>query len=179
MKKMLALCLLITLIWAVPRDRDFIDNGGSANQPHRVLSVNRQAQLVDSSGNAYSAWTNIQNCLAYNPSLGGLEFINRHYSPTGHLNLHQADAGMTFWVHDMEIYQAEYGNARYPTSVASTDAHTGFPILDPGTGTWGHMGAQWCEGGWYSSFWAAPVDLSGDIGSPRSIGIELPTGDIV
>jgi len=179
MKKVLTLCLFMSLVWAMPRGRDYIDDGSSANQPYRALSINRQAVLVDSSGNAYSSWTNIQNCLAFNPTLGGLEFVCRNFNPTGHLNAHQADAGMTFWVHDMEIYQAEYGNARYPTSVASTDAHTGFPILDPGTGTWGHMGAQWCEGGWYSSFWASPVDLSGDIGSPRSVGVELPTGDIV
>jgi len=163
------------------RGRDYLDNGQTCNLPHRVLpKTTRQAILVDSSGNAYTAWTNTQCCLALEPNIGGLQFVCRHYSPTGHLNVHQSNAYMAFWVHDMQVYQAEYGNARYPTSVASSSGpHIGFPILDPHTGYWGHMGAQWCDVGWYSSFWASPVDLSGDIGAPRSVGVELPTGDLV
>jgi hypothetical protein len=161
------------------RDEKHVNYKGASITERRCLPLRQGNAVLVDSGCGHSAWTNIQNCLAFNPTVGGLQFVNRHYSPTGHLNVHQADAGMTFWVHDMEIYQAEFGNARYPTSVASTDAHIGYPILDPGTGTWGHMGAQYCEGGWYSSFWASAVDLSGDIGSPRSVGVELPTGDLV
>ena len=180
MKKVLILCLLMSLVWAVPRGRDYIDDGSSANLPHRSLSSRQGTQLVDSSANAYSAWTNIQSCLAFEPTIGALQFVCRHYTTSGHLDVHQADAAFSFWVHDMEVYLAEHGNARYPTSVASDNGpHIGFPILDPITGTWGHMGAQHCAGGWYSSFWSSPVDLSGDIGSPRSIGVKLPTGDLV
>jgi hypothetical protein len=162
------------------RSKNHIDTGRISTVNHRCLPQRQGNAVLVDSGTPYSGWTNIHHCLAFEPGLGALQFVNRNLSPTGHINVHQADAGITFWVHDMEVYHAQFGVARYPTSVASNNGpHIGFPVLDPGTGTWGHMGAQWCEGGWYSSFWASPVDMSGNIGSPRSIGVQLPTGDLV
>jgi hypothetical protein len=182
MKKVFALCLMIGLMWAFPRtDVNIIDDGVTdLNVPHHVLLSRQGAELVDSSGNVYTSWTNRMECLSYSPTAGGLEFINRGYSPTGVLNAHQTDASFSFWVHDYAAYNEDYGAARYPSSLASDGGpHLGYPILDQTSGTWGHMGGSYESGGWWSSFWDAPVDLTGDIGSPRSVPKELPNGDIV
>lgn len=183
MKKMLALCLLIGLAWAFTRTNvDIIDDGiTDYSKPHHVLVSRQGAELVDSSANVYTSWTNYQECINFSPSLSGLEFVCRGYTNSGVLNVHQSDAGMTFWVHDYAVYNLELGGgggARYPSSLASAGPHIGYPVLVAGA-SWGHMAGSYCSGGWWSSFWNAPVDLSGNIGVARSVPKELPNGDIV
>lgn len=184
MKKLVALCLLIGLIWAMPKDAKFIDDGSSSNLPHRPLPSFLQGfVLVDSSGNSYSAWTKMQECLAFNPVVGGLEFVNRGYSPTGILNVHQSDASFSFWVHDYVVYDQQIppanGGARYPNAVAATNPYISTPTLDAGP-AFGYMVAQYDEGGWWSGFWADPVDIGpGNIGCHKNIGKELPDGNIL
>jgi hypothetical protein len=165
------------------RSEAYIDNGIICDFPHRPL-LSRQgiAVRVDSSGNAYSAWTKMQECLAYNPVVGGLEFVCRGYSPTGVLNVHQAGVG-SFWVHDYTVYNMQIppanGAARYPNAVAATNPYISMPTLDAGP-AFGYMAAQYCEGGWWSSFWADPVDIGpGNIEAHKNIGKELPDGNIL
>jgi hypothetical protein len=185
MKKVLTLCLMMGLIWALPRDKAFIDNGESLDGPHRQLPLYRQGAqvLIDSSGNGYSAWTKAQECLAYNPTLTALQFVNRGYSPTGILYTHQTDNTFSFWVNDL-VYNAGLGNARYPTSVASDDGssngpHISMPVLlDPPS--WGYQVAQYESGGWWASFWDTEVDLGpGDLDVHKNIGKQLPNGNIL
>jgi hypothetical protein len=184
MKKMLALCLLVGLAWAFTRtDNDIIDDGiTDLSVPHHVLPTSRQGTyLVDSSGNVFTSWTQRMECLSYNPTLDGLEFICRGYSPTGVLNISQSDGAFSFWVTDLAAYNQEIGpggGARYPSSIASAGPNAGYPVLVPGA-SWGYMVGTYYSGGWWSSFYDAPVDLSGNVGAPRCVPKELPNGDIV
>ncbi|KPK62906.1 hypothetical protein AMJ83_09055 [candidate division WOR_3 bacterium SM23_42] len=175
-----ALIASLTSVTSHSHKREYMDDQTNCIATHRVLPQRQGNAVLVDSGTPYSAWTNIQHCLAFDPITSGLQFVCRNYDPTGHINVHQTNAAFSLWVHDMQIYQAEYGNARYPASIASPDGpYICFPFLNPLTGTWGSVCAQYEEGGWYSSFWAYPVDLGGGIGSPKSIGAELPTGDLV
>ncbi|KPK62286.1 hypothetical protein AMJ83_11305 [candidate division WOR_3 bacterium SM23_42] len=142
--------------------------------PHHCLPQRQgNAVLVDSSGNGYSAWTNIHTCLAFNPTVGGLQFVNRHFSPTGHINVHQTDAAFSFWVHDIEVYQATYGNGRYPTSVATDyGAYVCFPI--PGLG---HVGVVYC-GPWWGGLPGIPVIID-SLPAGKCLAVGLPTENIL
>jgi hypothetical protein len=187
MRKILALCLLVGLIWALPRDKAFIDNGQSSNAPHRVIPAFDGAYvLVDSSGNAYSAWTQMQECLAFNSAVNGLEFLNRGFSPTGVLNVHQTDGQFSFWVDDYAVYSQENNAARYPTSIASDDGsyqygpHISFPTLDASGAAWGFLNGQAEDGFWYSSFWGSPVDIGpGNLATHKCNGKQLPDMNIL
>ncbi|UCG93248.1 MAG: T9SS type A sorting domain-containing protein, partial [candidate division WOR-3 bacterium] len=150
--------------------------------PHRSLPLRQgNAILVDSSGNPFSAWTQIQECFSFNPTLGYLQFVNRGYFSTGDLYVHQTDADFSFWVHDYVYDYSLYGSARYPASIASSNGpHIGFSIIDPGTGgPPTMMGGSYELGGWFSSCWDPAIDMSGCITALRSIGYQLPTGNIL
>lgn len=184
MKKMLTLCLLVGLIFALPRTKAFIDNGGSCGEPHRVLPNHRDWYVADSSGNGYSAWTQMQECLMYNAVNDAVQFVCRGYSPTGILYTHQAPADFSFDIPDL-AYDASLGNARYPSSIASDDGtpngpHIGPACLDASGAAWGFMVGQYCSGGWYSSFWDNPVDIGpGDLNTHKNPGHQLPDGNIL
>ncbi|UCG93417.1 MAG: T9SS type A sorting domain-containing protein [candidate division WOR-3 bacterium] len=162
--------------------KDYGDDRKISDRPHLALpSTQGILVLVDSSGaGPYTAWGNKHECLSFNPILGYLEFVNRGYSPTGDLYVHQTDIVFTFWTHDLAYEATLHGRACYPSSLASENGpHIGFPILDQVTGTWGHMGGQFDAGGWFSGFWDPAVNLSGNVGAWTSIPKELPSGDIV
>jgi hypothetical protein len=152
MKKLLILCLLIVCAWGIGRDQNYIDEGITSGAPHMPLP-DRQGNLVlvDSSANLYSGLFVGQDGIAF-----------------------------SFWVNDLAYDNTVLGqDARYPSSLASSGGpHIGYPILTAAPG-WGHMGASHETGGWFSSFWGAPVDMSGDIGSQGGTPKELPNGNIV
>lgn len=139
----------------------------------------QEAILIDSSGARTTMWTQIHESIAYSPIADGIQIVNRGFDPTGELYVHQIAGDLSFWIHD-GVYMQELGAARYPTAVAGTNAYISFPFLDPNTGAFGHMGAQYEAGGWFSSSWANPVDVGpGDIGVTVCIGKQLPDGNIL
>ena len=73
------------------RGKDYIDNGQISAACHRCLPQRQGNAVLVDSGTPYSGWTNIHHCLAFEPDLGALQFVNRNYSPTCHINVHQAD----------------------------------------------------------------------------------------
>jgi hypothetical protein len=159
-------------------DKAYIDEEQRCELPHRLLPLRQgNAILVDSSGNPFSAWMQMQECLAFNPTLGYLQFLNRGYSHTGDLYVHQTDANFSLWVHDFVYENSFHGNARYPTSVASSGPHISFPVLEPVSGTWGGNIAAYEAGGWFSGVW--DVAIWDDMIVHKSIGKQLPTGDII
>ncbi len=150
----------------------------------KVLYESRQGVvLIDSTGGNTTLWTQIHESIAYSPIADGIQIVNRGYSPTGVLNVHQADGDFSFWVHDYVVYNQQIppanGGARYPTSVAVTNPYISMPTLDAGS-TFGYMVAQYCEGGWFSSNWNPPVDIGpGNLDIHKVIGKELPDGNIL
>ncbi|OGC42283.1 hypothetical protein A2Y85_03005 [candidate division WOR-3 bacterium RBG_13_43_14] len=161
------------------RSKAFFDKDRLNTEPHQQITVSDGPTiLIDSSGNGYSAWTQTQECLSYNPTIGGLQFVCRGYSPTGILNVHQTNSTGSFWVHDYAVYDQEYGPARYPTSCATDGPHISMPVLDPAA--WGYMVAEYEEGGWWSQFWALPEDVGpGGHGIHKVIGKQLSNGNIL
>ena len=180
MKKLLTLCLLVTMVWGVQRTKSYIDDGSSAQGPHLPGAIfDGAAVLVDSSGNNYSAWTQAQTCLDYSPSNDGLEFVCRGFSPTGVLNAHQTDGAFSFWVDDPAAYNQDYGAARYPGSAATDGPHLSFPVLVGGA-EWGYLVGEYEEGGWWNSFWATPEDIGpGDINVHKVLARQMSDGNIL
>jgi hypothetical protein len=179
MRSVVIVCLLSNLIWALPRSKAYMDTGETASGPHLPHPFSRQTEvLVDSSASGYSMWTQMQECLAYNPGLGYLEFVNRGYSVSGVLYVHQSDNMFSFWIHEL-VYNAGLGNARYPTSVAADNPYISMPVLDPSV-SWGFQVAQYESGGWHSTFWDTEVDLGpGDVDVHKNIGKQLPNGNML
>lgn len=156
-----------------------IENEQMYGLPHRPLpqSIRGEIVLVDS-GTGYSMWTQIHECLAFNPIVSGLQFVNRGYNPTGVLDAHQTDATFSFWIHDYVVYNQELGPGRYPSSVAGTNPYISFPAF--AMMQWGTMGGVYESGGWWSSFWDSPVDLGpGNVDVHRVIGKVLPDGNVL
>ncbi len=137
---------------------------------------------IDSSFNQYSMFTQIQECLAYNPSIMRLEFVSRGYTQSGVLNVAQTDAFGSYWISDQGVYNQEFNPARFPTAVASGNIsgngpHISFPGL---LSYWGFMLAQYESGGWYSGLWDMPADIGqGDVNTSRVIGKQLPNNNIL
>ncbi|MEO0191119.1 MAG: hypothetical protein ABIL70_05790 [candidate division WOR-3 bacterium] len=129
-----------------------IDEGGSFLVSHTPVVKRTDYIPVDSSISGYTMWTQMQECLAYNPILGNLQFVCRHFS-TANINVNQTDSSFSLIVHNPMVYQGTLGSGRYPTSVASNTGgsvpsgpHISFPYLFPGP-QWGGMGAQFESGG--------------------------------
>jgi hypothetical protein len=166
------------------RSKAYMDTSETASGLHLPRPASRQNEvLVDSSGNGYSMWTQMHECLAYNPTMIALQFVNRGYSVSGVLYVHQSDNILSFWVDEL-VYNAGFGYARYPTSVASDDGstngpHISMPVLDPAP-DWGYQIAQYESGGWYSTFWDTEVDLGpGAVDIHKNIGKQLSNGNML
>ncbi len=179
MKKLLTLCLLVTLVWAAGRSKSFIDDGGSSSEPHLPAVVfDGAAVLVDSSVNGYTAWTQAHECLSYDATNDGLEFVCRGRFVGGTLNVHQTDGAFSFWTHEVAVYNQEYGGARYPSACATDGPHICAPFLIGGA--WGGMMGQYEEGGWWSEYWALPEDIGpGNLGTHKVIGKQLANGNML
>ncbi|MGB9722173.1 MAG: T9SS type A sorting domain-containing protein, partial [bacterium] len=168
-------------------DKAKIDMGTGYYNPSMpiVNVVNGRAHIipVDSSTGEYSMWTQMHECLAYNPVVGGLLFTCRNFITGGNLDVWQSDSAFSFYVTDISVYSGGLGPARYPTSIASGDGitygpHISFPYLIGGA--WGGMGAQYESGAWFSSYWDSAVDVGpGDLNTHKNIGKQLPNNDIL
>ena len=130
--------------------------------------------VIADSGSEYSMWGQSHECLAYNPVVGGLQFICRNYTISGALDVWQSDSIFSMFVLDQQI-----GTGRYPHSIASFPGpHISYSYLI--SGAWGGMGAQYESGGWYSSIWDSVVDLGGgNVNTYRCIGKQLPNTNII
>ncbi len=145
----------------------------------RQIACGRQQTIVDSCRNGNTLWGQMHECISYNRAADAMGIVNRNFNPTGILNYHSAPGHLSFWVHDYAVYNADFGNARYPTSIAGTTGpYLSFPwLVDPPA--WGGAGGQYCSGGWFTSFWDDPVDLGpGDQCAMRVIGKESPDGNL-
>ena len=186
MKKVLTILgIVCVFMWAgvAPAniDKAKMDDGTGYYGKPVPVSTTRDIIPADSSANEYTMWTQMQECLAYNPTEGYLEFVCRNFAVSGNLDVWQTDNTFSFTVTDENAYTQEIGPARYPTSVASLDGqgpHISFPSLAPGP-AWGYMTGIYELGGWFSSYWDAAVDLSGNIGTHKCNGKQLPNGNIL
>ncbi len=133
---------------------------------------------VDSSTGEYSMWTQIHECLAYNPTDEYLQFVCRTFGTGAYLDVWQADRIFSFFITDPYL---AWGSPRYPNSIASLNGqgpHISAPVLQQGT--WGLMMGQYESGGWFSSFWDSPVDVgTGDLDVHKCIGKQLPNGNLL
>jgi len=185
MKKVLIILgVMCIIMWAgvVPAniDKAKMDDGiGYYGKPVPVATT-RDIIPADSSANEYTMWTQMQECLAYEPVNDYLEFVCRNFAVSGNLDVWQTDNTFSFTVTDENVYSQQLGAARYPNSIASLDGqgpHISAPILV--TGAWGLMMGQYESGGWFSSYWDDPVDFSGNVGTHKCIGKQLPNGNIL
>ncbi len=179
MKYILCVALIVGLAFATTTlivERAIMDDGTPGNSSGFGFP---QGTMVDSCGNQYSMALQLHECCAYDPTNDMIGIVNRNFDPTGILNYHSAPGDLSFWVHDYAVYNADFGNGRYPTAIAGTQGpYLSFPWLTS-IPSWGGAGAQYCSGGWYSQFWDDPVDLMpGSYQIQTVIGKELPTGDI-
>ncbi|MEO0137300.1 MAG: T9SS type A sorting domain-containing protein [candidate division WOR-3 bacterium] len=153
-------------------DKKGIDEENVISDPHYPYIPLLNIVVVDS-GSEYSMWTQQHECLAYNPVIGGLQFVCRSYNISGKLDVWQSDSIFSIFVLDQQI-----GGGRYPHSIASHPGpHISFPYLI--AGAWGSMAAQYERGGWYSSQWDTVVDVGGgNVHTFKCIGKQLPDGNI-
>ncbi|MEO0136707.1 MAG: T9SS type A sorting domain-containing protein [candidate division WOR-3 bacterium] len=186
MKKILTILgLLSVVLWAtvVPAniDKAKLDDGTGHCDKHVPVLSRAEIIPADSSANEYCMWTQMQECLAYNPTDEYLEFVCRNFAIGNNLDVWQTDKNFTFTITDENVYSQQLGGgARYPTSVASVDGqgpHISAPVLQ--AGAWGLMMGQYESGGWFSSFWDDPVNLAGNVGTHKCIGKQLPNGNIL
>ncbi|MEO0184773.1 MAG: T9SS type A sorting domain-containing protein [candidate division WOR-3 bacterium] len=153
-------------------DKNKIDNENLVSGTHYSYTPLLNIVVVDS-GSEYSMWTQQHECLAYNPVIGGLQFVCRNYNVGGMLDAWQSDSIFSMFVLDQQI-----GTGRYPHSIASHPGpHISFSYLI--AGNWGGIGAQYERGGWYSSQWDTVVDVGGgNVNTFKCIGKQLPDGNI-
>jgi hypothetical protein len=185
MKKILTILGIMCIVaWAnvVPANIDeaIIDDGTGYCDKHVPVMTERHVVVVDSSVNQFTMWTQMQECLAYNPTDEYIQFVCRNFVVGGNLDVWQSDKDFSFALLDVNVYTMQFGGARYPTSIASLDGqgpHISAPCLV--AGAWGLMMGQYEIGGWFSSYWDSPVDLSGDVDAHKSIGKQLPNGNIL
>ncbi len=147
--------------------------------PHHQFTPMLNIVVADS-GSEYSMWTQQQECLAYNPTDEYLQFVCRNFVVGNNLDVWQNDKTFSSAWADENVYTAQMGGARYPHSIASVDGqgpHISAPVLI--SGAWGGMMGQYESGGWFSSLWDNPVDLSGNVGTHKNDGHQLPNGNIL
>jgi len=157
-------------------DKAKIDVESSLTHPAQIVSrLPQPATVIDSSGNGYTLWTQVQECIGYNPIVDAIQIVNRAFSDVGILNVHQVPGDLSYWVHDDSVYKKEFGGARYPNSIASGDTSGNGPHICFGGVTFG--GAVYEYGGWFSSLWDMPVEI-GSSGT-RVIGKQLSNGNIL
>ena len=150
----------------------------SSREPGIPVMPRQNIVIADSSVDEYCMWTQIQECLAYNPTIGGLEFVCDNFSIGSNFDAIQTDGSFSLFVTDFSVYNALLGPGAYPSAIAGTKPYLSFPYLI--LGQWGGMGAVYESGGWFSSSWDPPVDVgTGDVNVFRCIGKELPDGNII
>ena len=145
-----------------------------------LIYLFNQVWVIDSS-TVYTLWGQTQECIAYNTIVDGVQIVTRAYSSTGNLNVHQTDGAVSFWVHDYPVYTGQIGSTRYPHSIASDNSngpHICFPCIV--SGYWDGRGAQFECGGWWSSYWDSPVNISpNSVGVCKVLGKQLSNGNIL
>jgi len=143
--------------------------------------VTQPTTAIDSSANASTLSGQCHECISYNPIVDAIQIVNKAFSDVGILNVHQAPGDLSYWVHDDSVYNKEFGAARYPHSIASGDGTGNGPHISFSYYIyWQGMGCQYESGGWFSSFWDAPVDVgTGNLGTHKNIGKQLPNGNIL
>jgi hypothetical protein len=131
----------------------------------------RNSIAVDSSSNQMSMWTQMHECLGYNPSIGGLGFVCRDFSTSGVLNVTETDSLFYFFLHDFNVYCQDYGGARYPSFTAGSDPYLFSPT------TMNLVAGIYESGGWWTSSWDSPVDLGPTW--VMVIGKQMDNGNII
>ncbi len=153
-----------------------------SNLPH-TPTINSQDFFVIDSGTAWSAWTQIQECLGYNPQVGGIQFVCRSFASAMYLNVSQADNQFTLFLNDFGVYTGQFGPGHYPNSIASDlDTSGSGPHISYAYGylTQSGMAGQFESGGWWSSYWDNPVALGpGIVNTMRCIGKQLVNGNLI
>ena len=173
-------CIVYGITLPANIDKAKIDEDTSAGGIHIPVVPRQDIIIADSSAGEYTMWTQMQECLAYNPADEYLQFVCRNFALGNALDVWQTDKTFSFTVTDEFAYSAQLGGARYPNSIASLDGqgpHISAPCLV--SGAWGLMMGEYESGGWFSSFWDDPVDLSGNVGTHKCIGKQLPNGNIL
>lgn len=186
MKKILTILgLMCFLVWAgiVPAnvDKAIMDDNTGSCERHVPVMTRADIVAADSSVNQFTMWTQYQECLAYNPTDEYLQFVCRNFAIGNNLDVWQNDKNFGSAWTDENVYSQQLGGgARYPTSIASVDQqgpHISAPILQ--AGAWGLMMGQYESGGWFSSLWDNPVDQSGNVGTHKNNGKQLPNGNML
>ncbi len=169
------LILFSGIIQAVilPINETIVKNGNEVTT-HQSPYATMLNYVIADSGSEYSMFGQSQECLAYNPVVGGLQFVCRNYIVSGALDVWQSDSIFSMFILDQQI-----GTGRYPHSIASFPGpHISFPYLI--SGSYGGMGAQYESGSWYSSIWDSVVDIGGgNVNTHRCIGKQLPNTNII
>ncbi|MEO0189370.1 MAG: T9SS type A sorting domain-containing protein [candidate division WOR-3 bacterium] len=189
MKKVTTLIFVALIAWATTMpakiDKAKMDDGVSNYNGPYIPADSRFYTAVDSSVNGYTMWTQMQECLAYNPPTGNLQFVCRHFATGNNLDVCQTDSAFALLVYDPMVYPGTFGGARYPSSVGSDDGsysfgpHISAPYLFPGP-AWGGMVGQFESGSWFSQYWDPAVDVGpGNLNTHKNIGKQLPNGDIL
>ncbi len=161
-------------------DKAKMDDGIGTCDKFVPVTTRQEIIIADSSVNQYCMWTQQQECLAYNPTDEYLQFVCRNFVVGNNLDVWQNDKTFGSAWTDENVYTAQLGGARYPHSIASVDGqgpHISAPVLI--SGAWGAMMGQYESGGWFSSLWDEPVDLSGNVGTHKNDGHQLPNGNIL
>ncbi|MGQ9664551.1 MAG: hypothetical protein ACUVUH_04360, partial [bacterium] len=108
MKKLSIILSLTCIIWAatVPAniDRAKMDDGTGSCDKFVPVMTTRDIVVADSSANEYTMWTQMQECLAYNPGLGYLEFVCRNFNLSGNLDVYQNDNQFSGALVDVDVY---------------------------------------------------------------------------
>ncbi|MEO0129155.1 MAG: T9SS type A sorting domain-containing protein [candidate division WOR-3 bacterium] len=155
---------------------------GLYNQPHTPVIMSNDFFVIDS-GTAWSMWTQIQECLSYNPMVAGLQFVCRSYLSGLNLSVSQTDNFFTLSLTDFGVYTGQFGACHYPNSIASgfNTAGSGPHIsYNCGYVASSRLVAQFETGGWWSSYWDAPTDLGpGIVNTMRNVGKQLPNGNLI
>jgi len=165
----------------VPANIDWakIDEGTGCCDKHIPVMTSPHIVVADSSIGQYTMWTQMQECLAYNPTDGYIQFVCRNFMGGSVIDVWQSDKNFSVFLTDIIVQQL--GSPRYPHSIASPDGrgpHLSVPCLV--VSTWGLMVGQYESGGWFSSIWNPPVDVGpGDVDVHKCIGKQLPNGNIL
>ena len=70
--------------------------------------------IADSSHSEYTMWTQMQECLGYEPQDGYLQFVCRNFAIGNNIDVWQTDRTFSFTVTDVNVYSGQLGGARYP-----------------------------------------------------------------
>ena len=137
------------------------------------LYAQRLSVIADSLANQYSLVGTHIECFGYYPVIGGLGFVSRGFTASGTLNSWQTDSIFSLFVSDQNVYNDEFGPARYPSYAVIPHLCILF------TSGYGVLGMIYESGGWWSSTWNPPVEIG--VGNPGAVicaAKALPNGNI-